>query len=44
MPDVMREKRYLRDVAFAAIMSTLIGFATPLFFQIMIDKVIPHRS
>ena len=44
LPDVLREGRYLRDVAIAAIMSTLIGFATPLFFQIMIDKVIPHHS
>ncbi|HEY1720533.1 MAG TPA: peptidase domain-containing ABC transporter [Magnetospirillaceae bacterium] len=44
LPDVLREGRYLRDVALAAIMSTLIGFATPLFFQIMIDKVIPHKS
>ena len=28
----------------AAVMSTLIGFAPPLFFQIIIDKVIPHHS
>ncbi len=44
MPDILREGKYLRDVAIAAVMSTLIGFATPLFFQIMVDKVIPHKS
>jgi len=44
MPEIMRQRKHFRDVAIAAIMCTLIGFATPLLFQIMIDKVIPHRS
>ncbi|TAL00389.1 MAG: peptidase domain-containing ABC transporter, partial [Rhodospirillaceae bacterium] len=44
LPEIMRQGRYFRDVAIAAVMCTLIGFATPLFFQIMIDKVIPHHS
>jgi ATP-binding cassette, subfamily B, bacterial HlyB/CyaB len=44
VPEILRHGRYLRDVAIAAIMSSLIGFATPLMFQILIDKVITHRS
>jgi subfamily B ATP-binding cassette protein HlyB/CyaB len=44
LPEVLRYGRYLRDVAVAATMSSLIGFATPLLFQILIDKVITHRS
>jgi ATP-binding cassette subfamily B protein len=40
----VRNGRYFRDIAVAAMMSNLISFATPLFFQIMIDKVIPHHS
>jgi subfamily B ATP-binding cassette protein HlyB/CyaB len=44
MPEIMRHGRYFRDVAIAASMSNVISLATPLFFQIMIDKVIPHRS
>jgi ATP-binding cassette, subfamily B, bacterial HlyB/CyaB len=44
VPEIMRHRRYLGDVAIAAIMSSLIGFATPLMFQILIDKVITHRS
>ncbi len=44
MPEIIRNGRYFRDVAVAAIMSTLIGFATPLFFNVMIDKVVPHHS
>ena len=39
MPEILRNGRYFRDIGLAAVMSTLIGFAPPLFFQIMIDKV-----
>lgn len=44
MPEIIKNSRYFRDIAIASIMSSLISFATPLFFQIMIDKVIPHHS
>jgi ATP-binding cassette subfamily B protein len=44
MPDIMRQRSYLRDVAVAAIMSSIIGMATPLLFQILIDKAITHHS
>ena len=44
MPEILRNGRYFRDIGIAAIMSSLIGFAPPLFFQIIIDKVIPHHS
>jgi len=44
MPEIVKNGRYFRDIAVAATMSNLISFATPLFFQIMIDKVIPHHS
>ncbi len=44
MPEIIKNGRYFRDIALAATMSNLISFSTPLFFQIMIDKVIPHHS
>ncbi len=44
MPEILRNGRFFRDIAFSAVLSTVIAFATPLFFQIMIDKVIPHQS
>ncbi|MBX7197901.1 MAG: peptidase domain-containing ABC transporter [Rhodospirillaceae bacterium] len=44
MPEILRNGRYFRDIGIAAIMSSLVGFAPPLFFQIIIDKVIPHHS
>jgi ATP-binding cassette, subfamily B, bacterial HlyB/CyaB len=44
LPELLRHKRLFRDVAVAAAMSAVIAFATPLMFQILIDKVITHRS
>ncbi len=44
LPDVLRHSKYLRDVAIAATMSSIIGFATPMMFQLLIDKVITHHS
>ncbi len=44
LPDIVQQGRYFRDIAVAAIMGSLISFGMPLLFQIMIDKVIPHRS
>ncbi|MDX7952119.1 peptidase domain-containing ABC transporter [Lichenihabitans sp. Uapishka_5] len=44
LPEILRQRRHLRDVALAALMSTLIGFAIPLLFQVLIDKAVTHRS
>ncbi len=44
MPEILRNRRYFAHVALAATMSNVIAFATPLFFNVMIDKVVPHHS
>jgi ATP-binding cassette subfamily B protein len=44
LPDILRQRRWFIDVAIVAAMSILISFSTPLLFQILIDKVITHRS
>ena len=44
IPEILRQKQYLQTVAIAAILSSIIAFAMPLMFQILIDKVITHRS
>lgn len=44
LPDLWRQRALFRDVALASVMSALIAFATPLMFQILIDKVVTHRS
>ena len=44
LPEIFKHRALFRDVALAAIMSAIIAFATPLMFQVLIDKVITHRS
>jgi ATP-binding cassette subfamily B protein len=44
LPEILRQRRWFLDVALVAVMSMLIAFATPLMFQLLIDKVITHRS
>ncbi len=44
LPEILKQKNYLRDVAIAATMCNVIGFATPMLFHVIIDKVIPHHS
>ena len=44
MPEILRHRRFFRDVAVAATMNNVIAFAMPLMFQLLLDKVITHRS
>ena len=44
LPEIARNRRFLAGVAVAALLSNLIGFAMPLLFQVLIDKVVPHYS
>ncbi len=44
LPEIARNRRFLAGVAIAALMSNLIGFATPLLFQVLIDKVVAHHA
>ena len=44
LPEIFRNGRSFRDVAILSILSNLIALGTPLMFNIMIDKVVPHHS
>ena len=44
LPEIVKHAHYFRDVAVLAMMNNVVSFATPLFFNVMIDKVIPHHS
>ncbi|NGZ05432.1 MAG: peptidase domain-containing ABC transporter [Magnetococcales bacterium] len=44
LPEIFNQGKLLRNVAIAAILSSFLGLATPVFFNIMIDRVIPHQS
>lgn len=44
MPVVAKYSRYLRNVLFLSFLLQLLGLAGPLFTQVIIDKVLVHRS
>ncbi|MGO8753775.1 MAG: peptidase domain-containing ABC transporter [Gallionellaceae bacterium] len=44
LPELMKHKRIWRDVLTASLTIQLIGLVTPLFTQVIIDKVIVHQT
>jgi len=44
VPELLRHKHIWRDVLLASLAIQLVGLATPLFTQVIIDKVIAHHS
>ncbi|WP_418319357.1 peptidase domain-containing ABC transporter [Piscinibacter sakaiensis] len=44
IPEILRHKSAFRDIAIAAVAISLLSMASPIFFQIVIDKVLVHQS
>jgi subfamily B ATP-binding cassette protein HlyB/CyaB len=44
VPELIRQRKLFRDVALAALVLYGLGLATPIFFQLVIDKVLVHES
>ena len=44
IPRIIKQKKLFRDIAIASITLTFLGLATPIFFQLVIDKVLVHES
>jgi len=44
IPELMKHKRIWRDVLIASLVIQLLALATPLFTQVIIDKVVVHRT
>ena len=44
VPEIMKQKAALRDIASAALAMHLLALASPIFFQLVIDKVLVHQS
>mgnify|MGYP003642809314 FL=1 len=44
VPELLRHKSIWRDILLASLAIQLVGLATPLFTQVIIDKVIAHHS
>jgi len=42
--EILKYKTAFRDIALAAVVGSMLSFITPLLFNILIDKVIPHRT
>ncbi|MBF0273128.1 MAG: peptidase domain-containing ABC transporter [Magnetococcales bacterium] len=44
VPELLRQGKALRDVAVAAVVMIVLALAVPIFFQLVIDKVLVHHS
>jgi len=44
VPEIMKQKAALRDIALAAMAMHVLALASPVFFQLVIDKVMVHQS
>lgn len=44
VPELMKHKRVWRDILIASLAIQLVGLVTPLFTQVIIDKVIVHQT
>ena len=44
IPELLKHKTIWRDVLIASLIIQLIGLATPLFTQVVIDKVVVHQT
>jgi len=44
LPELFRQRRLFGDVAVAALVLYGLGLITPIFFQLVIDKVLVHQS
>lgn len=44
LPEIMKQKAAFRDIFIAAIAMHILSLASPMFFQLVIDKVLTHQS
>jgi ATP-binding cassette subfamily B protein len=44
VPEIIKQRSFFRDVALAAFVLYGLGLMTPIFFQLVIDKVLVHQS
>jgi ATP-binding cassette subfamily B protein len=44
VPEILRQRREFTDAAVAALMLYVLALAMPLYFQIVIDKVLTHKG
>jgi ATP-binding cassette, subfamily B, bacterial HlyB/CyaB len=42
--EILKYRNHFRDIAIASLVLSILGLITPLLFNIIVDKVIPHRT
>lgn len=44
IPEILKQRVAFRDIAIASVALTVLSMASPMFFQLVIDKVLVHQS
>ncbi len=44
IPEILRQRRLFRDIAIASLLLSAMAMATPIFTQLIIDRVLVHHS
>ncbi|MES2151915.1 MAG: peptidase domain-containing ABC transporter [Pseudomonadota bacterium] len=44
IPEILKQKAAFRDIALTALAAHMLALASPVFFQLVIDKVLVHQS
>lgn len=44
IPEILRQKAAFRDIAIAALVLHVLALSSPIFFQLIIDKVLVHQT
>lgn len=44
IPEILKQKAAFRDIAIAALVLHVLALASPIFFQLIIDKVLVHQA
>ena len=44
IPEILKQKAAFRDIAVSAVAISMLSMASPIFFQLVIDKVLVHQS
>ena len=44
IPEILKQKLAFRDIAITAVAMNLLGLASPIFFQLVVDKVLVHQN
>lgn len=44
LTEILKYRKYFRDIAIASFVLSVLGLISPLLFNVIVDKIIPHRT